>query len=42
MGVIAQARDTGEITLYVKGADSVLARAVQYNDWLDEECGTLA
>lgn len=42
MGVIVQARDTGEITLYVKGADSVLSRAVQYNDWLDEECGNLA
>ncbi len=42
MGVIVQARDTGEITLYDKGADSVLARGIQYNDWLDEDCGNLA
>lgn len=42
MGVIVQERASGDITLFVKGADSVLSRAVQYNDWLDEECGNLA
>lgn len=42
MGIIVQSRETAEITLYVKGADSVVSQCVQYNDWLDEECGNLA
>ncbi len=42
MGIIVQSRETAEITLYVKGADSVISQCVQYNDWLDEECGNLA
>jgi len=32
----------GEITFYEKGADTVMARIVVYNDWLDEECGNMA
>ncbi|KAH0619162.1 hypothetical protein JD844_018895, partial [Phrynosoma platyrhinos] len=39
-----EARDesTGEITFYMKGADVVMAGIVQYNDWLEEECGNMA
>lgn len=42
MGVIVQDRQTKNITLYVKGADTVMAKKVRYNDWLEEECGNLA
>lgn len=42
MGVVVQNCKTRTITLYVKGADSVMARNVRYNDWLEEECGNLA
>ncbi|KAI0560620.1 phospholipid-transporting ATPase IIA [Gracilaria domingensis] len=42
MGVIVQNRQSKNITLYVKGADTVMSRKVRYNDWLDEECGNLA
>ena len=28
---------TGEITFYMKGADTVMSSIVQYNDWLEEE-----
>lgn len=42
MGIVLQDRQTRDITLYVKGADTVMARKVRYNDWLDEECGNLA
>ena len=28
---------TGEITFYMKGADTVMGSIVQYNDWLEEE-----
>lgn len=27
---------------YLKGADVVMASIVQYNDWLEEECGNMA
>ena len=33
---------SGEIVLYMKGADTVMAAKVEYNDWLDEECTNLA
>ncbi|CAG5956523.1 unnamed protein product [Menidia menidia] len=33
---------TGEITFYMKGADVAMATIVQYNDWLEEECGNMA
>ncbi|GET59261.1 aminophospholipid-transporting P-type ATPase [Rhizophagus irregularis DAOM 181602=DAOM 197198] len=33
---------TDEIYFYEKGADVVMSRIVQYNDWLDEECGNMA
>ncbi|KAJ8073629.1 putative aminophospholipid-translocase [Marasmius tenuissimus] len=32
----------GEITFYQKGADVVMAKIVQRNDWLEEECGNMA
>uniref|UniRef100_A0A8C7AHE7 Phospholipid-transporting ATPase n=1 Tax=Neovison vison TaxID=452646 RepID=A0A8C7AHE7_NEOVI len=42
MGVIVRDESTGEITFYMKGADVVMAGIVQYNDWLEEECGNMA
>jgi phospholipid-translocating ATPase len=42
MGIIVQDVGTGTVTLYLKGADTVMSRRVNYNDWLDEECGNLA
>uniref|UniRef100_A0A8C5R3D3 Phospholipid-transporting ATPase n=1 Tax=Leptobrachium leishanense TaxID=445787 RepID=A0A8C5R3D3_9ANUR len=41
MGVIVK-DTTGDITFYMKGADVVMAGIVQYNDWLEEECGNMA
>ena len=32
-----QEDETGEVTFYMKGADTVMQSVVQYNDWLDEE-----
>ena len=42
MGIIVREESTGEITFYLKGADVVMAGIVQYNDWLEEECGNMA
>nr|XP_045012002.1 probable phospholipid-transporting ATPase IIA isoform X1 [Jaculus jaculus] len=42
MGIIVRDETTGEITFYMKGADVVMAGIVQYNDWLEEECGNMA
>ncbi|RKP21368.1 phospholipid-translocating P-type ATPase [Rozella allomycis CSF55] len=42
MGIIVRERLTGDIYFYQKGADSVMTKIVQYNDWLDEECGNMA
>ncbi|XP_041375249.1 probable phospholipid-transporting ATPase IIB isoform X2 [Gigantopelta aegis] len=42
MGIIVKEEETGEITFYLKGADVVMQSIVQYNDWLDEECGNMA
>ncbi|KAI8888423.1 phospholipid-translocating P-type ATPase [Backusella circina FSU 941] len=42
MGIIIRDRQTKEITFYEKGADVVMTKIVQYNDWLDEECGNMA
>jgi phospholipid-translocating ATPase len=33
MGIIVRNRQNQEITFYEKGADAVMARIVQYNDW---------
>ncbi|KAI8049231.1 hypothetical protein BDF22DRAFT_195005 [Syncephalis plumigaleata] len=42
MGIIVRDMATGEIIFYEKGADVVMTRIVQFNDWLDEECGNMA
>ncbi|KAI8982002.1 phospholipid-translocating P-type ATPase [Mycotypha africana] len=42
MGIIVRNKQTQEITFYEKGADTVMAKIVQYNDWLDEECDNMA
>ncbi|XP_064598851.1 probable phospholipid-transporting ATPase IIB [Liolophura sinensis] len=42
MGIIVKDEQTGEITFYLKGADVVMTSIVQYNDWLEEECGNMA
>ncbi|KAK7601028.1 hypothetical protein V9T40_008469 [Parthenolecanium corni] len=42
MGIILREEKSGEIVFYLKGADVVMNRIVQYTDWLDEECGNMA
>lgn len=42
MGIIAKDRQSGEIFFFEKGADAVMAKVVQKNDWLEEECGNMA
>ncbi|XP_033124731.1 probable phospholipid-transporting ATPase IIB isoform X2 [Anneissia japonica] len=42
MGIIVREEKTGQILFYMKGADTVMSTIVQYNDWLDEECGNMA
>lgn len=42
MGIIVKEETSGEVTLYIKGADTVMSDMVQYNDWLDEECTNMA
>ena len=42
MGIIVKDKATEEIFFYEKGADVVMSKIVQYNDWLDEECGNMA
>ncbi|XP_012936830.1 probable phospholipid-transporting ATPase IIB isoform X3 [Aplysia californica] len=42
MGIILKDKESGEITFYLKGADVVMQSIVQYNDWLEEECGNMA
>ncbi|XP_034948084.1 probable phospholipid-transporting ATPase IIB isoform X2 [Chelonus insularis] len=42
MGIIVREEISSEITFYLKGADVVMSGIVQYNDWLDEECGNMA
>lgn len=33
----SQSKESGEITFYAKGADTVMSSIVQYSDWLEEE-----
>ncbi|XP_057555052.1 probable phospholipid-transporting ATPase IIB isoform X4 [Hippopotamus amphibius kiboko] len=40
--VFLQDTSTAEITFYMKGADVAMSPIVQYNDWLEEECGNMA
>lgn len=42
MGIIVKDVKTNTITFFMKGADAVMARIVQANDWLEEECGNMA
>jgi phospholipid-translocating ATPase len=42
MGIVVRDAETREIAFLQKGADVVMARIVQRNDWLDEECGNMA
>ncbi|KAF8723214.1 hypothetical protein AX14_009392 [Amanita brunnescens Koide BX004] len=42
MGIVVRDIQTGEITFLQKGADVVMAKIVQRNDWLEEETGNMA
>ncbi|KAI9221330.1 aminophospholipid-transporting P-type ATPase [Blastocladiella britannica] len=42
MGIVLRNVDSQEIMFLQKGADAVMTRLVQYNDWLDEECDTMS
>lgn len=42
MGIVLRERTSGEVCFFQKGADAVMSRIVQSNDWLDEECGNMA
>lgn len=42
MGIIVRNKDTGEIVFLEKGADAMMAKIVQANDWLEEECSNMA
>ncbi|KAI9095516.1 hypothetical protein DFS34DRAFT_643233 [Phlyctochytrium arcticum] len=42
MGIVVREVSNGEITFYEKGADSIMAKLVVANDWLEEECGNMA
>uniref|UniRef100_A0A914DHL0 Phospholipid-transporting ATPase n=1 Tax=Acrobeloides nanus TaxID=290746 RepID=A0A914DHL0_9BILA len=42
MGIIVKDETTDEVSLLIKGADTVMGPMVQYNDWLDEECSNMA
>ncbi|CAI4223113.1 unnamed protein product [Auanema sp. JU1783] len=42
MGIIIKDETTDEVSLLMKGADTVMAGMVQYNDWLEEECSNMA
>ncbi|KAL3998137.1 phospholipid-translocating P-type ATPase flippase family protein [Acanthocheilonema viteae] len=42
MGIIVKDETSDEISLLMKGADTIIAGMVQYNDWLEEECSNMA
>jgi len=42
MGIVIRERETGSMMFVQKGADTIMSRLVQKNDWLDEECGNMA
>jgi phospholipid-translocating ATPase len=42
MGIIIRDRSSGQITFVQKGADVIMAKIVQKNDWLEEETGNMA
>nr|GAT57602.1 predicted protein [Mycena chlorophos] len=42
MGIVVRDSQSGEITFLQKGADVVMSRIVQRNDWLEEETANMA
>ncbi|KDQ23925.1 hypothetical protein PLEOSDRAFT_1048673 [Pleurotus ostreatus PC15] len=42
MGIVVRDTHSGEITFLQKGADVIMAKIVQRNDWLEEETGNMA
>lgn len=42
MGIVVRDMGSGEITFLQKGADVVMSKIVQRNDWLEEECANMA
>lgn len=42
MGIVVRDTQTGEVTFLQKGADVVMAKIVQRNDWLEEETANMA
>lgn len=42
MGIVVRDTTTEDITFLQKGADVVMAKIVQQNDWLEEECANMA
>ncbi|KAJ8100790.1 hypothetical protein POJ06DRAFT_197265 [Lipomyces tetrasporus] len=42
MGIVVRDSVKDEIWFFLKGADSIMARIVQKNDWLEEETGNMA
>lgn len=42
MSIVVRDTKTKEITFLQKGADLVMAKIVQSNDWLEEECANMA
>lgn len=42
MGIVLRDKLSGEVYFFEKGADMIMSKIVQNNDWLDEECGNMA
>lgn len=42
MGIVVRDINNNEITFLQKGADVVMSKIVQQNDWLEEECANMA
>ena len=42
MGIVLRDKLSGEVYFFEKGADMIMTKIVQSNDWLDEECGNMA
>jgi phospholipid-translocating ATPase len=42
MGIVVRDTQSGEITFLQKGADVVMTKIVQRNDWLEEETANMA
>lgn len=42
MGIIVKDTSTNEILFLMKGADTVMNEIIQYSDWLQEQCDSMA